>query len=432
MAKFQSPTGMHDLLGEDLEYFQKIEKACKDIAGFYGFQRIETPILEETGLFEKGTGFTTDIVQKQMFSLRTRGGDFLTLRPEGTPGIVRSYIQHGMQNLPKPVKIWYFGPFFRYERPQAGRFRQFYQFGFESLGAEDPVVDAQIIQIFYNILEELGFKDLTIEINSIGDSECRPEYKRVLTKYLKSNQSSLCPDCRRRLKENPLRILDCKREKCQIIAGAAPQMIDRLCKGCHNHFKSVLEFLEELELPYQLNPYLVRGLDYYTRTVFEIFSGSLEDDKESSQEIKKTALVGGGRYDDLVRLLKGKDTPACGAAAGIERIVHLMKLKGRKIQSSKLPQIFLAQVGELPKRKSLKIFEEFKKNKIKLAETFHKDSLTYQLRIADRLAVKFVLILGQKEALEEKIIIREMKSGKQKIIPIKNVIREMKRRLKKD
>jgi histidyl-tRNA synthetase len=432
MAKFQSPTGMHDLLGEDLEYFQKIEKACKEVAGFYGFQRIETPILEETGLFEKGTGFTTDIVQKQMFSFRTRGGDFLTLRPEGTPGVVRSYIQHGMQSLSKPVKLWYFGPFFRYERPQAERFRQFYQFGFESLGIEDPVVDAQIIQIFYNILEELGFKDLTIEINSIGDSECRPEYKRVLTKYLKSNQSSLCPDCRRRLKENPLRILDCKREKCQIVAGAAPQMIDRLCKGCHNHFKSVLEFLEELELPYQLNPYLVRGLDYYTRTVFEIFSGSLEDDKELSQEIKKTALVGGGRYDDLVRLLKGKDTPACGAAAGIERIIHLMKLKGRKIQSSKPPQIFLDQVGELPKRKNLKIFEEFKKNKIKLAEAFHKDSLTSQLRMADRLAVKFVLILGQKEALEEKIIIREMKSGKQKIVPIKNVIREMKRRLKKD
>jgi len=432
MAKFQSPTGMHDLLGEDLEYFRKIENVCRDIADFYGFQRIETPILEETELFEKGTGFTTDIVQKQMFSFRTRGGDFLTLRPEGTPGIVRSYIQQGMQNLPKPVKFWYFGPFFRYERPQAQRFRQFYQFGFESLGVEKPVIDAQIIKIFYNILKELGFKDLTIELNSIGDSECRPEYKRILVKYLRSHQSNLCPDCRRRLRENPLRILDCKRERCQIIAGAAPQMIDRLCKECHNHFKSVLEFLEELELPYQLNPYLVRGLDYYTKTVFEIFPGSLEDDKKSSQEIDKTALVGGGRYDDLVKLLRGKDTPACGAAAGVERIVYLMKLKGRKMPSPKLPQVFLAQVGELPKRKSLKIFEEFRINKIKVAEAFHKDSLISQLRMADGLAVKFVLILGQKEALEEKIIIREMKTGKQKIIPIKNVIKEVKRRLKKD
>jgi histidyl-tRNA synthetase len=207
-------------------------------------------------------------------------------------------------------------------------------------------------------------------------------------------------------------------------------MIDHLCKGCHNHFKSVLEFLEEFELPYQLNPYLVRGLDYYTKTVFEIFPGSLEDDKKSSQEINKTALLGGGRYDDLVKLLRGKDTPACGAAAGVERIVHLMKLKGKKIPSSKLPQVFLAQVGELAKRKSLKIFEEFRINKIKVSEALHQDSLIYQLRIADRLAVKFVLILGQKEALEEKIIIREMESGRQKIIPIKNVIKEIKKRLK--
>ena len=431
MAKFQSPTGMHDLLGEDLRYFQKVEKVCKNIADFYGFQRIETPILEETGLFEKSTGFTSDIVQKQMFSFRARGGGYLTLRPEGTPGVVRSYIQQGMQNLPKPVKLWYFGPFFRYERPQSDRFRQFYQFGFESLGVEKPVADAQIIQIFYNILKELGFKDLRVEVNSIGDSECRPNYQRVLVRYLKSHHSALCPDCRRRLRENPLRILDCKEEKCQLIVGGAPQMIDYLCKGCHNHFKSVLEFLEELELPYQLNPYLVRGLDYYTRTVFEIFPGSLEDNKELFEKTGKIALVGGGRYDDLVKLLGGKETPACGAAAGVERIVRLMKLEGRKIPGSKPPEIFLAQVGELPKRKALKIFEEFRKKKIKVAEAFPKDSLTYQLKTADRLGVKLVLILGQEEVLKDKIIIREMKTGRQKIVPIKKLIKEIKSRLKK-
>ena len=191
MSKFQSPTGMGDLFEEDLKYFQKIERVCQEMADFYGFQRIETPILEETGLFVKGTGVTTDVVQKQMFSFRTRGGDQLTLRPEGTPAIVRAYIQHGMQSLPKPVKLWYFGPFFRYERPQAGRYRQFYSFGFESLGGGAPVIDAQIIQIFYNILKTLGIRNLIVEINSIGDSQCRPYFKKSLVSYLRSHRASL-------------------------------------------------------------------------------------------------------------------------------------------------------------------------------------------------------------------------------------------------
>ena len=429
--KFQSPTGMHDILGKDIMYFQKIEKTCKDIADFYGFRRIETPILEETKLFEKGTGFSTDIVQKEMFSLRTKGGDHLTLRPEATPGIVRSYIQNGMQNLPKPIKFWHFGPFFRYERPQAGRFRQFNQFGFESIGIDKPIIDVQVIQIFFNILKELGFKDLIIQINTIGCSECRSEYRRKLMKYLKSNQSSLCSDCRRRLKENPLRTLDCKNEKCQEVIKSAPQMLEHLCKDCHNHFKNVLEFLEELELPYELNPYLVRGLDYYTRTVFEIFPNLPQESKEySEQENKKIALAGGGRYDELVKLLGGKETPACGGAAGVERIIRLMKIMGKKVPAKKQSQVFLAHVGELAKRKSLKIFEDLRNNNIKVAEAFHKDSLVEQLRIADKLEIKFVLILGQKESIDNEIIIREMKTGKQKIIPFKKIIKEVKKRIK--
>jgi len=429
--KFQSPTGMHDILGKDIMYFQKIEKTCKDIADFYGFRRIETPILEETKLFEKGTGFSTDIVQKEMFSLRTKGGDHLTLRPEATPGIVRSYIQNGMQNLPKPIKFWHFGPFFRYERPQAGRFRQFNQFGFESIGIDKPIIDVQVIQIFFNILKELGFKDLIIQINTIGCSECRSEYRRKLIKYLKSNESNLCSDCRRRLKENPLRTLDCKNEKCQEVIKSAPQMLEHLCKDCHNHFKNVLEFLEELELPYELNPYLVRGLDYYTRTVFEIFPNLPQESKEySEQENKKIALAGGGRYDELVKLLGGKETPACGGAAGVERIIRLMKIMGKKVPAKKQSQVFLAHVGELAKRKSLKIFEDLRNNNIKVAEAFHKDSLVEQLRIADKLEIKFVLILGQKESIDNEIIIREMKTGKQKIIPFKKIIKEVKKRIK--
>ena len=213
--KFQLPTGMHDILPEEQKYFQKICEVCEDIANFYQFQKIETPILEETELFSKGTGLTTDIVQKQMYSLRTRGGDYLTLRPEFTPGVVRAYIEHGLFNLPQPVKLYSIGSLFRYESPQAGRYRQFHQFNFEVLGEESSVIDAQIIQIFYNILRELKLKNLIVEINSIGDGQCRPYYKKLLLSYFRSREVSLCVDCRRRLRENPLRILDCKEEKCQ-------------------------------------------------------------------------------------------------------------------------------------------------------------------------------------------------------------------------
>ncbi|MDI6882956.1 MAG: histidine--tRNA ligase [Patescibacteria group bacterium] len=421
--KYQSPTGMHDILGEKLKLFQKIEKVCQNIADFYDFQKIETPILEETELFEKGTGLSTDIVQKQMFSFRSRGGDSLTLRPEGTPSIVRAYLEQGMESLPKPVKLWYFGPFFRYERPQTGRYRQFHQFGFESLGVELAVIDAQILQLFYNILKELGFQNLISELNSIGCSHCRPYFKKVLLSYLRGFRVSLCQDCKRRLRENPLRILDCKEDKCQRIVKGAPQFLDHLCQECKDHFKEVLEFLEELELPYRLNPYLVRGLDYYTKTVFEIFQDSEEGKRQG-------ALVGGGRYDNLVKMLKGKETAGCGGAGGVERVVDLMAKKEKGEVIEKKGKIFLAQVGKIAKRKSLKLFEEFREAKIKIEEAFHKDSLSSQLKSADKLNVSYTLILGQKEALDEEIIIRDMKTGNQKILPLKRVVKEMKRRIK--
>ena len=426
MLKYQTPTGMHDLFEDDLQAYDKIEKICSNIADFYGFQKIETPILEQAEVFEKGTGLTSDIVEKEMFSLRTKGGDALCLRPEWTPSICRAYIQHGLANWPKPVKLWYFGPCFRYERPQAGRFRQFYQFGFESLGSQDPLLDALTIQIFYNILKGLGFRNLVIELNSIGCSQCRPYFKKILSNYLRAKQASLCSDCKRRLKKNPLRVLDCKEEKCSRIKKTAPQIVDHLCKECHDHFKPLLEFLDELALPYSLNPYLVRGLDYYTKTVFEIKN-------ETEEGAGQGTLVGGGRYDGLVKLLGGKDTPGCGGAAGVERIVSLL----RHGKTNALPNpedstatvnIFLTQVGELAKRKSLKLLEEMRVAKIKVGEALHKDSLSAQMRIADKMQAKYVLILGQKEALDGKIILREMKTGEQKIVALDKVAQEVKKR----
>lgn len=422
--KFQAPTGMHDILFTEQRYFQKIYNVVEGIANFYRFEKIDTPILENTELFSRGIGISTDIVQKQMYCLRTRGGDYLTLRPEGTAPIVRAYIEQGMQNLPQPVKLWHFGPFFRYERPQAGRFRQFYQFGFEILGEENPIIDAQVIQIFLQILKELKFKNLILEVNSIGDSQCRPYYKKLLVSYFRSREASLCGDCKRRLRENPLRILDCKEEKCQPVIAQAPQIIDHLCKECHWHFKEVLEFLDELEIPYRLKPNLVRGLDYYTKTVFEI--------SEETEEGKiQGALVGGGRYDNLSKLLGRRDIPGCGGAAGIERIAGLLKDKKIKLPFLPIPEIFLTQIGDLAKKKSLKIFEEFRKAKIQIAESFGRDSLKAQLNRADRLGVKFALILGQKEALEGTIIIRDMRTGSQETVKLAKIVEEIKKRLKK-
>jgi histidyl-tRNA synthetase len=423
-SKFQSPTGMHDVLPDDQKYFRKIYDVVEDIVNFYRFGKIDTPIVEDTRLFLKGIGVSTDIVKKQMFSFRTKGGDSLALRPEGTASVVRAFIENGMQNWPQPVKLWYLGQFFRYEHPQAGRYRQFWQFGLEVLGENSAVIDAQVILIFYNILKNLKFKNLVVEVNSIGDYQCRPYYKKLLTNYLRSREASLCPDCRRRVRENPLRVLDCKEEKCQPIKAQAPQIIDHLCEECHAHFKELLEFLDELELPYQLNPYLVRGLDYYTKTVFEISEGTEEGKQQGS-------LVGGGRYDTLVKILGGKDFPGCGGAGGIERIVNMMKLRKTSLESHYKPQIFLAQLGQLARRKSLKAFEDFRKANIDVMESFGRDSLKAQLAKADKIEARYTLILGQKEALEGTILIRDMQTGRQEIIKLEKVVNEMRRRLKK-
>lgn len=423
-AKFQTPTGMHDILPEEQMYFRKIHEAVEKIVDFYGFGKIDTPILEQTELFSKGIGLDTDIVQKEMFTFRTKGGDVLSLRPEGTAPVVRAYLEKGMFNLSQPVKLWYFGPFFRHEKPQAGRFRQFWQFGLEVLGEQSAVIDAQIIQIFYNILKDLKLQNLLVEINTIGDSQCRPYYKKLLKSYIRSRERALCVDCRRRAKTNPLRILDCKQEKCQRIASQAPQIIDHLCDNCHQHFREVLEFLDEAEIPYHLNPYLVRGLDYYTKTVFEIVEQSPEGETIGS-------LVGGGRYDGLSKLLGRKNIPAMGGAAGVERIVAMMKRQQIVPFQSSAPKVFLAQIGKLAKRKSLRLFEEFRKANILITESFGRDSLRAQMAKANKLGVEYSLILGQKETLEGTVIIRDMATGKQKVVKLENVVNEVKKMLKK-
>jgi len=431
-SRFQAPIGMADILPEEQKYFQKIYDVVSEIADFYDFGKIDTPVLENSELFSKSIGESTDIVGKEMYSFKTKGGDSLALRPEWTAPIARAYIENGMQSLPQPVRLWYFGPCFRHERPQAGRYRQFWQFGFEVFGESDAVIDAQIIQIFYNIFKELKLKNIIVGVNSIGDSNCRPYYKKLLANYLKSKEFSLCVDCRKRARENVLRVLDCKEEKCLPIRNQAPQILDHLCEECKAHFKQTLEFLDEIELPYNLNPYLVRGLDYYTKTVFELFTENKDQKAKEPQALAEPlALAGGGRYDKLVKILGGRDTPACGGAAGIERIVKMLKAQDVNFQKSAEIQVFLAQLGDLAKRKCLKLFEEFRKANLRVSESLGKDSLKSQLNKANKLGVKYSLILGQKEALEGVIIIKDMETGEQDTIKLDKAVEETKKRLRK-
>lgn len=415
----QAPKGMPDILPEEDVYRRKIFKTVQELADYYGFGRIGTPLLEESQVFLHGTGPTSEIVQKQMFNLKTPGGDKLSLRPEFTPNIIRSYLENGMFNLSKPVKLFSYGPLFRYEQPQRGRYRQFWQYDFEIIGDGDPIYDALTIQIFYNSFVNLKIKDLLIEVNTIGCDNCRPIWHKQLKNYFHSKLKKLCPDCQRRYKINPLRILDCKNETCQPFKEKAPKILDYLCRECHNHFKSLLEYLEELKLPYNINNSLVRGLDYYTKTVFEI--------RETKDNL---ALCGGGRYDYLAEVLGGKSTPAVGGAAGVERLVEILKAKQPNAEPAFKPKVFLIIIGDLAKKRGLSVLEMLRKANIPTAESFGRDSIKAQLRQADRMGTPFALILGQKEALDDTIIIKDMKAGMQEVINLEKVSVELEKRFK--
>ena len=420
----QSPKGMNDVLPGAQKYWEKFFKVSKESAAYYGFEKIETPILEMAELFKKGIGGATDIVEHEMYTLKTKGGDFLALRPELTAGVARAYIENGFFNQPQPVKFFHYGPVFRHETPQAGRYRQFHQTDFDVIGEGDAVIDAQVIQLIYAILSEIGLKNLTIRINSIGDKNCWGKYRDEIKMYYRNKINRLCKNCKKRFKENPLRLLDCKEEECVALKASAPNSVDYLDHACHDHFKSILEFLDELGLPYVLDPYLVRGLDYYTRTVFEI----APEETTGSQ----TTLAAGGRYDYLISNLGSKPTPAMGGSIGIERAINEMRRQEVKVASLKPKiRVFLAQLGDLAKKKSLKLFGEFRKNNIYVSESFGRDSIKAQLRVADRLGADLALIIGQKEALDNTLILREMQSGVQESIPVEKIIDEVKKRLKK-
>ncbi len=423
--------GMKDILPIDQVYWEHIRLLAKNIAQEYCFERIDTPIVEHLNLFTIGIGKQTDIVEKEMYSFLDQGGDSLALRPEFTAGICRTYIEHGMMSQPQPVKLYAIGPLFRHEKPQEGRYRQHTQFNCEVLGEAKPAVDAQLILLGYKFLTRLGLKPI-VQINSIGCRTCRAVYKELLTEYFRSKRSSLCEDCKRRLSRNVLRLLDCKQDSCQEIIAKAPPVVDSLCEPCRDHFIAVLEFLDELEIPYQPNPHLVRGLDYYTRTVFEFYVASLS--QEEGVAPRMSALGGGGRYDNLVEMFGGVPTPAAGFGIGVERVIMKMKEYERSsgtklIEKKKSPQVYLAQLGEQPKRRAMVLYEDLLAEGFTLAAEFSKDSLKSQLEMSNRLGALYTLILGQKEFLDGSIIIRNMEGGEQEVIDVKKLIPTLHKKL---
>jgi histidyl-tRNA synthetase len=420
----QPPRGMRDILPEDQQYWEHVRRVLNKLYYEYGFQRIDVPLIEYANLFNRTIGKGTDIVEKEMYTFTTRGGDKVALRPEMTAGICRAYIQHGMNVLPKPVKLFSVGPVYRYERPQEGRYREHWQANFDIFGEDNPIMDAHLIQLAHRTMTSLGIKNIQFQLNSIGCSQCRRDYRNLLISYFESRKQKLCQDCKRRLETNPLRILDCKEDKCVQVGSNAPQTVDHLCPECHLHFKNLLEYLDELDLPYIINNRLVRGLDYYTRTVFEIWVE--EEGKENY------SLGGGGRYDRLVKMLGGENTPAIGFGLGLDRIVLEMKRVNAKIHRVPAPRVFLAQLGELAKKKSLNMFAELERSGITVAESFGRGSLKSQMRVADRLSVEITLIIGQKEALDGTVIVKNMKTGSQETIANEKVIMAVKKILKSD
>ncbi len=418
---FHAPKGMHDALPADQHYWERIETAAREIARSYHFARIDTPLLEDADLFKKTTGEESDVVAKEMYTMRTKGGDVLALRPEFTPGVARAYMEHNLSRLGQPQRLYSVGPVFRHDRPQLGRTRQFTQVNFEVMGGvNDAMYDAQIILIFATLLEELKIKNTALKVNSVGCKVCRPIYKKQLQNYYKNHEKELCADCARRLKTNPLRLLDCKNPQCQKFKEKAPNFLDKLCVTCSKSFKEILEYLDELQISYALDNQLVRGLDYYSRTVFELSA------EGAGSEVG--ALLGGGRYDYLIEFLGGRLTPAVGGAAGIERLIAVMKAREIAPSVKAVRRVFVVHAGDSAKKKAIRLMKDLVGAGIPISESLAKDSLRAQLKSADKEGAHVALILGQKEIYESSVIIRDMRTGLQESVTLANVVEEIKKR----
>lgn len=403
-----APRGTKDVLPVESYKWQYVESIAHSIFSRYGYGEIRTPIFEATELYSRGVGETTDIVEKEMYTFQDRGGRSVTLRPEGTAGVVRAYVEHKLYTNPL-TRLYYIGPFFRYERPQAGRFRQHYQIGAEAIGSIDPSLDAEVIGMAVHLFESLHMTGLEVRINSIGCPKCRPEYKTLLVTYFNQKQEELCVDCQGRLLRNPLRILDCKKESCKLIAEHAPPNTSHLCEECNRHFEAVRNYLRKMEISYVVATDLVRGLDYYTKTVFEVVSSSLG---------AQSTVGGGGRYDGLVELLGGPSKPAVGFATGLERIVMVMDSLGVNMPQTSRLELFIAALGEKALEWGVTASCSLRKDGLGVQIGTPGKSLSAQLKEGSALKANYALIVGDNELSSGSLILRDMNSGAQELVPL--------------
>jgi histidyl-tRNA synthetase len=426
--ELQTVKGFRDISGD--EYWRQkgaIEKA-EDVALYYGFSPLEIPMVEYTSNYVRGVGEQTDVVAKELFAMKTKGGDNISLRPEFTAGVMRAYIENGWGSMPQPIMVYNFGPVFRHDKPQKGRYREFKQFNLEMLGTDKSIADAMVIKTSVAILEEMGIQNVIVEINSIGDKESRKKFTKDLTTYYRKYINKMCVNCRERIKTAPLRLLDCKEEVCCGFKKDAPRPMNSLTPESKKHFKEVLEYLEETKVNYNLNHHLVRGLDYYTHTVFEFEKTFTETDEKGNVTEKTLSIGGGGRYDYLGKVMGSKkDVPAVGVALGLDRILLMPGTENIQAKAQKKPKVFFVQLGLEAKLHSLAIVEMLRKAHIPMAQSLSKDSLGIQLGMAERLEVPYVIIFGQKEALENVVIVRNMKTRSQDTVKIGDIVEYLKK-----
>lgn len=421
-SELQSPRGMRDILGAEYYQLQGFYEKAQEVAVYYGFEPIKTPILEDVRVFEKAAGVGTDAMEKEMYTLKTKGGDHFALRPEGTAAVMRSYLENGMRNLPQPVSLYYSGSMFRHDKPQRGRYREFHTFGFEVIGTEKAIADALIIQTFVKILEEAGCPNVVVDINSLGDKDSRNAYQKALIAYYRKHINALPAIDRDRLKTNPLRILDSKEPKTITINEEAPDSISFLTPAAKKHFKEVLEYLDEAGIVYRINKNLVRGLDYYTHTVFEVIESSEDSERNG------LALGGGGRYDGLAKMIGSKkDIPAVGAAFGVDRILEAPWCKDLAPRIMGETKFYMIQLGFEAKMKTLPILEILRKAHLPVYQSLSKDKLGAQLAQAEKMNVPYVIIFGQREAMDNTVIIRNMQNRSQDTVKIADLLSYIKK-----
>ena len=413
---FRAPRGTADHLPDEQKYWRYIESKAVEIANRFGYGRIDTPAFEDSNLFIRSVGEGTDIVEKEMYSFEDRGGDSITLRPEGTAPVCRAYLEHGMHNLPQPVRMYYFCPVFRYERPQAGRFRQHHQFGVEALGDADPAVDAEIIEVAWELMGSLGLRDVQLIVNSIGDGACRPAYIGRLRDYYAGHHDRLCNDCRDRMERNPLRLLDCKVETCHALGDEAPHSTDYLCDDCQEHWNKLSAYLEAMNLPYTVDHRLVRGLDYYTRTVFEIQPVDVGG---------QSTIVGGGRYDGLITELGGRSTPGIGFATGMERLTLNLKRGDIPVPDDPSPRYLVVNVGENNRTAALELAVRLRRAGVGALLGSGSRGLRGQMRQANALGIPYALILGDDEISQGEVVVRDMSASTQQTRPLADFISEI-------